>query len=620
MANPRPPAPPSPRQITDAVQSEVQRKATDALVDPVMFSRAYLGKDLWATQEAILHALSVPRARVAVRACHASSKTFTAAIAVIHFMQRFPDGIVATTAPTWHQIRNLLWKEMHAAKSGAKISLPDMDTTSWYWTKDHYAVGLSTTEAERFQGLHAPHVLIVIDEAPGVREAIWEAIESIESGGDVRILALGNPTISSGRFYQAFNRNSGSWKLFTISAFDTPNLEGLNIQTLQRWEETGDPRLYDNPRPYLATRHWVLQRYKEWGPNSPLWIARVMGRFPSKSGYALFALEWAEGMRYQTGADIPVLPGHSLGVDVARYGSNNTVYTHMYGGEVTRIKKVQGRSTTETTAEIRRYFREDPNLTIVVDDSGVGGAVVDGCRAADIPVIAFNAAASPVHPKPGDVVQMRNWGSEAYWEMAAAMEAGQLCLSGEIEPDLVDELIEQLVGIEYKVESKWVTVFKEGLEKKLPSPDLADSLLFAWIGAQVARGNLNLASLEIAPQFGAGAASIRDRPSFWGGSGPGSNGSDLSTSRSGPTFGGDSGGTGLFNGRNPDGFYLRDPQAQAASMRAEDITHMLCPQCGGIANVRELGRTGGIRHFEVTCPYCKHGQAVHVPANGGVPT
>jgi hypothetical protein len=88
---------------------------------------------------------------------------------------------------------------------------------------NRYAIGLSTNEGVRFQGWHGK-ILIVIDEAPGVRPEIYEAIEGIRAGGDVRVLALGNPTVAGGPFYDAFTINRDGWSLFTISAFDTPRV------------------------------------------------------------------------------------------------------------------------------------------------------------------------------------------------------------------------------------------------------------------------------------------------------------------------------------------------------------------------------------------------------------
>jgi phage terminase large subunit len=82
--------------------------------DPVRFCHGLLRQDLWPLQESILRSVA-SRPRVAVKACHASGKTFVAAVAVLWFVTRYQDGIVVTTAPTWTQVEKLLWGEIHRA-------------------------------------------------------------------------------------------------------------------------------------------------------------------------------------------------------------------------------------------------------------------------------------------------------------------------------------------------------------------------------------------------------------------------------------------------------------------------------------------------------------------------
>jgi hypothetical protein len=143
----------------------------------------------------------------------------------------------------------------------------------------------------RFQGFHG-RVLIIIDEAPGVKADIWEAIEGIRAGGDVRVLALGNPTMASGPFHDAFTSNRDGWSTFTISAFDSPNLAGLSLDELLALP---DAALDHCSRPYLVTRRWVREKYAEWGPGHPLWEARVLGQFPTQAEDALISLAWLPG-------------------------------------------------------------------------------------------------------------------------------------------------------------------------------------------------------------------------------------------------------------------------------------------------------------------------------------
>jgi phage terminase large subunit len=124
-----------------------------------------------------------------------------------------------------------------------------------------------------------------------VKADIWEAIEGIRAGGDVRVLALGNPTIASGPFHDAFTSHRDGWCLFTIGALNTPNLDGLGLNELLALP---DSALDECARPYLVTRRWVREKYTEWGPDHPLWEARVLGQFPTQAEDALISLAWLE--------------------------------------------------------------------------------------------------------------------------------------------------------------------------------------------------------------------------------------------------------------------------------------------------------------------------------------
>ena len=82
----------------------VEQQKVDRIRDPIGFFTTVLQDDPWETQIAIARALEKPRARVAVKGCHASSKTYGAAEFVLWFITRYRDGIVVTTAPTDRQV------------------------------------------------------------------------------------------------------------------------------------------------------------------------------------------------------------------------------------------------------------------------------------------------------------------------------------------------------------------------------------------------------------------------------------------------------------------------------------------------------------------------------------
>src|SRR5258706_14812761 len=199
-------------------------RINQTIQDPTLFAKVWLASALTGQQDEILLSVAQHR-RTAVRACHASGKTFAAAMVALWWLATHTDGIVITTAPTWLQVEKVLWPEIHKAVQRSTWDFPIPSATKLEITPGRYAVGLSTNEGVRFQGFHGS-ILIIIDEAPGVRSDIHEAIAGIQAGGDVRVLALGNPTIASGPFYDAFTANREGWNLISISAFDTPNLDG----------------------------------------------------------------------------------------------------------------------------------------------------------------------------------------------------------------------------------------------------------------------------------------------------------------------------------------------------------------------------------------------------------
>jgi hypothetical protein len=96
---------------TDAAQPSTADLAS-IVADPVRFARGLLRVDLLSAQEMILRSVAMA-SRTAVKACHASGKTFLAAIAVLWWITRHRDGTVITTAPTWTQVERLLWGETH---------------------------------------------------------------------------------------------------------------------------------------------------------------------------------------------------------------------------------------------------------------------------------------------------------------------------------------------------------------------------------------------------------------------------------------------------------------------------------------------------------------------------
>ncbi len=437
-----------------------------AVEDPSLFAEAMLAQQIWSRQHEILQSVAHHK-RTAVKACHASGKTFSAAAIVLWWIAFLHDAIAVTTAPTWTQVERLLWGEIHKVVRGASIGYPPPTATELHVEPGRYAIGLSTNEGVRFQGFHG-NVLIVMDEAPGVQPEIWEAIESIRAGGDVRVLALGNPTIASGPFYDAFTANREAWNLITISAFDTPNLAGISLKQLLKLPEK---ELNQNPCPYLTTRAWVKEKYIEWGPGHPLWESRVLGNFPSADPNGLILLTWVEQARLRE--PIPSTADIEAGVDVAEGGENETVACIRRGPHVIAEKGWSERDPRGPVAELLKRYGV---RKVKVDKIGVGAYFETHLRDLGFEVMGVNVGEAA-----RDRERFANLKAELYWGLRERFERG------EISGTFNERTISQLTAIRYELTPKGQIAIeaKEKMARRgVKSPDWAEALMLAFAPIQ----------------------------------------------------------------------------------------------------------------------------------------
>jgi phage terminase large subunit len=469
---------------------------------PELFAKTYLQTNLWYMQKEILNSLTVPQARVAVKACHASSKTFTAALAVLWFLAKYQEVVVVTTAPTWGQVERLLWGEVHSflAKSTYPFPIANLTKIQFPGGAKRLAYGLATSvtksdEGVKFQGIHAEHVLIILDEAPGVEAKIWEAIEGARAGGNVRILAIGNPTISSGPFHDAFTDNRSGWKTYTISAFDTPNLKGtyfldqlgeskrLGKKVPGDLLEATDEELDINTLPYLTTRRWVQEKYYEWGPGHPLWESRVLGNFPKQSPDALMSLTWLEEAGASQGIGVGKI---KAGLDVAGPGEDESSLTVRRGGEIILHKQWNYSDPRGDIVICLRNLQErlKENIeNINIDSIGIGWGICQHLKDMGFPVTPINVCEIS-----NDGDKYFNLKAEFYWGLRLRFQAGEI--SG-----LSDEkTVGQLAGIRYKPTSKGqiqIESKEDAAKRGMRSPDRAESIMLAFAERTLVYGALD---------------------------------------------------------------------------------------------------------------------------------
>lgn len=463
--------------------TEIERG--EAILDPARYSEISLQRRLWAKQREIARSVA-NNPLTAVKGCHASGKTFVASGLPLWWLQRHKEAVAYTLAPTLRQVKTF-WGEIALARLGAlravQYALPEPTTTRLEVAPDRYAQGASSSRGVNVQGIHGKNVLLIGDEAPGIESEIWDAVEGMRAGGNVRALIQGNPVVPSGYFYDACTRWRHVWNCISISAFDTPNLQkpGGGTVTEDELLHMAPEDLAYNPFPALVSRAWVKERLQVWGPKHPKYIARVLGEFPSDDPGSVFPLSWIErATRDPTEMELASAKGHVIhvGIDVAGAGADETVLTARVDGIVL------GRwfwpdadprgAVIRQLGQIRARSLGYPLGIVVVDVVGIGYNFALHLADQGFPVYGFNAGARAI-----DTTQFANQKAEAHWTLRSYLQDNLVS-------QLADEETQaQLSTIRYRENSRGLTEIesKDQRNKRgIPgSPDRAESLIMAFM-------------------------------------------------------------------------------------------------------------------------------------------
>lgn len=469
---------------------------------PATFMAGILGADLWGKQIEILDLVNEPRADVAIKGCHACSKTYTLAGAALHFICKHADGQVITTAPTWGQVKRVMWAEIRKAyrRSGIRFPVVNQVEIRTGRNENNNLIGISTNESTRFQGYHG-QMLIILDEAPGIQPELHEAIEGIRASGDVRKVQLGNPTMSMGPFYDAFTTGAAHTTGITISALDTPNFAGVTLEQILTCD-VADPWLDDNPWDFLITRRFVRSLADRVGIEHPMFISRVLGQFSQAGGSVIYPLAALEACRrgLLAGMAEPV----RIGIDVAGAGRDKTVATAVRGIEIIEQRVFEGDNPVpEVNGWIAHYEATTGVEWVIVDETGIGFYFVRGIRKARRRVVGLNfgSSADPVGAA-GERQPYADRKAQLYYDFRAKLVAGQV-RGLERAPEAYKQMTIARAGQDagtgqIRIEDKGAARRRMG-----GSPDHMESVILAYANPPVGEFRGQPAGLQPRPSVGA---------------------------------------------------------------------------------------------------------------------
>ena len=413
--------------------------------------------------------------RIAVKSGNGLGKGFCASVAVLWFLYTHDPAVVLSTAPTFRQVQHVLWRQIRQLHRRAKDTLGGkLIATRWDLAEDRYAKGLSADTADEFQGFHSPNMFIVLDEAEGVSDEIYEAIEGVMTSAECRLLLIGNPTTVTGVFRRAFHEESHLYYNVTISALDSPNVTAGKVQI-----------------PGLTTARWVKERKEIWGEDNPLYRARVLGEFPDLAEDALIRLSEIEaaGQREKPSSGVEPAADQSknasphpapteyeelvLAVDVARFGSDRSVILRRRGQRVEEIRTFQKLDTMQLTGWVAAAIQEFQPDRVCIDEIGVGAGVVDRLREQGYQVKGINVARWARQDK-----LFANLRAEGYWRLRELFATGTISIPTD------SRLMGELAALRYSYDSQGRIIMesKEAMRQRgQASPDVADALMLAFV-------------------------------------------------------------------------------------------------------------------------------------------
>jgi hypothetical protein len=442
---------------------------------PVDFVEDIIGARPDKVQADILRSVASCRL-TSVRSGHGVGKSAVQAWAMLWFMATRPFPKVPCTAPTRHQLYDILWAEV-----SKWIRQSPLLAKEFVWTKEKlylkgqaeewFAVPRTATTPDALQGFHAQHVLYIIDEASGVEDSIFEPVLGALSTPGARLLMCGNPTRTSGFFYDSHHKNRALYSVFHVDSRDSQRVSREYVDTLR----------------------------KMYGEDSDLFRVRVAGEFPRQEDDVFIPLHLIERSSAGGGGDgeaaQPPAQIH-IGCDVARFGGDRTVIGYKIDNRICFYKKQQGQDTMRTADNVVLLGEEliarhgyEGKIAVKVDDGGVGGGVVDRLRQMKRgdPGRFWWLEVFPVHF--GTSIKHAHYADSTSYMMGVLK---RLLESENIQERLFlpddGALIAQLAARKYGItdSSKIKVESKNEMKKRgLPSPDEADCVLLCVLPVKI---------------------------------------------------------------------------------------------------------------------------------------
>lgn len=432
----------------------------------------------------ILLCLSEGIRRIGVESATGTGKTFLAACIVLWFLECFEGSLVVTSAPKQDQLSLHIWKEI--GKLHSRFNRGDLTTLKLRmnpgrddWIAVGFVAGVKADEesSTKAQGFHARHLLIILEETPGIPKPIITAFENTAGAPHNIILALGNPDHQFDNLHLFCTQQDVEH--IVISAFDHPNV------------------VLDDPFhvPGAQSRYGIDDLKKKYGGDeSPMFMSRARGITPKQAEDALIKMDWCikcKDLIKNDEKNEEMKKGDpALGVDVANSVDGDKAAIAEGIGQV--LEKVDDFHCPDANQlgkrDVKLKIDEkkiDPKR-VGVDGVGVGVGTVNALKELDIEVRNLIGGSSPIDLD-DDEQKFNNLRTQMWWQMREDIRHGNVILPND------PELLADLCTPKFKVKDKYIILeSKEEIKKRLGrSPNKGDAAVY-WNWVRIDREGPNI--------------------------------------------------------------------------------------------------------------------------------
>lgn len=426
-------------------------------------------------------------------------------------------GAAVSTAPTFNQVNDILWKEVrrlydkNKKKLGGRRNELSIRTIN-HEGKEVVALGKTSKnyDSNSFQGLHDEYLLLIEDEADGITNTIDEAFESCLTGSKNRGVRVGNPLSATSAFAKncsishlkipVWNHINVSWAYYETIAVNGKTIHRLKPEIADRILKPKSDRKDDPVKPQdewdedlprdvipgAVSIAWIEKVRAKYGEFSSYWMSRVEAEFPGDDVEGIIPFSWLKEARDRYNSDPEYWDNLArqdkwrIGVDVSDGGDRHAIA--VWRGKVLySVKFIQPQDDREDTVRLAKDAVEPLIKSLggmygcAVDNTGVGAGTL-GILRRD----GYFAVGCKFGESAKDKNQFANRKIELYWQFREWLRYGEVAIAplGDVE----DEVFEEIAAVRYNQDTENKTICepkKETIKRIKRSPDGGDAVIIA---------------------------------------------------------------------------------------------------------------------------------------------